>query len=324
LDLRQTLERLVELGKAIPSDAAASASEAVCSEVESCRSLINIDIDCGANIESRYAVLRQGSRSGALWQLRAARRGADAVQSSPAGVNPQWGARAMWAPPTLRRIQREHEASLPRAGSIAQHVPSPVDIVEEAVGETAAPVKTVEDGAGEAATPANAVEDAAGDCLPDEASEELGEFWGAGGARWAWAMNGSTQNGWIRFCHSGTLDSKWGKGSWRHLAQQAVELTGWSPIGSSKAPVMLITFNSVEHALRLRSNRDDDAESLVFEMVARRYLGRGDLSLASQGADSSALCPGSPVCCPTIGWPQREEQKQKLSGPDGGEGVPAG
>jgi hypothetical protein len=104
-------------------------------------------------------------------------------------------------------------------------------------------------------------------------------------------------------------------------------LTGWSPIGASKAPVMLVTFNSVEHVLRLRLDRDRG--ELVFEMVDRRRIDRGDPSLASDDADSTALCPGAPVCSPTRGWPQplngaKNEQRRKPPCLDGGEGVPAG
>mmetsp|Transcript_52211 Transcript_52211/g.151717 ORF Transcript_52211/g.151717 Transcript_52211/m.151717 type:complete len:680 (-) Transcript_52211:74-2113(-) len=109
---------------------------------------------------------------------------------------------------------------------------------------------------------------------------ELGQEWVARGREWAWAHDGARQNGWFRLQEAGALESKWGSGAWRRL-------------GAAPPLLLLVTFNGIEHALRLT-----DAG---FDVVSRRRLS-SEGSLAGD-VQSAALGSGAPACCPTKGWP---------------------
>jgi len=118
--------------------------------------------------------------------------------------------------------------------------------------------------------------------VEDAGSDELGEDWIARGTEWAWAHNGSRQNGWIRLLKGGLVGSKWGAGNWKCLH-------------SSEPPLLLVTFKGVEHALRLNAGG--------FDMVAKRRLNlEGSLADSAQNGDH-VPGPDSPACCPTRGWP---------------------
>jgi len=126
--------------------------------------------------------------------------------------------------------------------------------------------------------------DASGDAgsitSPNAGPGDLGEGWAAHGSEWAWAHDGTRQNGWMRLQVGGLLSSKWGAGHWRLLSIQ-------------QPPLLLVTFSGVEHALRLTN--------IGFDMVSKRRLA-SEGSLADS-VHSGACCPDPPACCPTRGWP---------------------
>ena len=88
----------------------------------------------------------------------------------------------------------------------------------------------------------------------------------------------------------GGAASKWGAGRWRLLE-------------AASPPLLLVTFNEVEHALRL----DDASQGPPgFAMVSKRRLA-GERSLVEDvgsSAYSRAIEPQSVPCCATRGWPQ--------------------
>merc|ERR1719221_2209281 len=103
----------------------------------------------------------------------------------------------------------------------------------------------------------------AGDSTPiecDAAAEELGEAWSPHGAEWAWANDGQRQNGWIRLCQRGRANTKWGGGTWQLLA------------AGPQPPLLLVTFNSVEHALRLTVGNAENGSAIGFDVVSKRRL----------------------------------------------------
>merc|ERR1712070_271315 len=91
--------------------------------------------------------------------------------------------------------------------------------------------------------------------------EEVGSPWGPFGMSWSWAHNGIKRNGWFRLCHDGQLSTKWGMGNWKVLRPDGNEI-----------PLLLVTFNGVEHALRLIDDKDGR-----FDVVSIRSIedGRG-------------------------------------------------
>lgn len=163
-----------------------------------------------------------------------------------------------------------------------------------------------------------------GGTTEDATAEELGEAWGAHGVAWAWAHDGSRQNGWLHLHAGGSLSTKWGPGRWKLLAAPT------APLHSSSAekeeeealpppppPLLLVTFSAVEHALRLVSA---GAGSPGFYLVARRRLASGERSLAEDaGADGdgggtaaatliAALAALDGAVAPALttrGWPER-------------------
>lgn len=124
--------------------------------------------------------------------------------------------------------------------------------------------------------------------------EELGPDWAPHGAEWTWAHDGERQNGWFHLHGGGRLATKWGSGSWRLLQDPS----------SSLPPLLLVTFNAVEHALRLELGGDDGQRPVRFAMVSKRRLGQQE-SLARQGVASVGRLfnPESAPCCETGGWP---------------------
>lgn len=128
---------------------------------------------------------------------------------------------------------------------------------------------------------------AASEPAQDATLEELGEHWGPLGAEWAWAHDGSRQNGWVRLLSGGALTSKWGTGTWRLLQVQA-----------ETPPLLLVTFHEVEHALRLNGPRSR------FDIIAKRRL-QNERSLAEDVGSPGYLAAVNPLtepCCPTRGW----------------------
>lgn len=129
--------------------------------------------------------------------------------------------------------------------------------------------------------------------LTDEvaSSEELGKEWGAFSTEWLWAQDGTKQNGWFRLCSKGQLASKWGPGQWQVL--RPVE---------GKAPFLLVTFNGVEHALRLMQG--DEAR---FDVVSMRQIKAGQKSLTEDSASLLRVSePAAAAVCETQGWPGQE------------------
>lgn len=128
--------------------------------------------------------------------------------------------------------------------------------------------------------------------------EELGEGWGSFGAEWCWAHNGTKENGWIRLCSGGRLESKWGAGTWASMARAE----------AAETPLLLVTFNAIEHALRLMHTRTSDASECPgrFDVVSIRRLGDGQKSLAEDLCGSEALKSDAPAICTTQGWPKVE------------------
>lgn len=123
----------------------------------------------------------------------------------------------------------------------------------------------------------------------DASAEELGEYWGVHGAEWAWAHDGLKQNGWIHLRSGGAVASRWGLGKWTLLE-------------ATQPPLLLITFNDVEHALRLE---DDGKGPPGFDLVLKRRLA-GEQSVAedpSSPAYGRLVDPRTPACCATRGWP---------------------
>merc|ERR1712232_1448856 len=81
--------------------------------------------------------------------------------------------------------------------------------------------------------------------------------------------DGARQNGWLRLLSGGKLTSKWGTGMWDLLPPSAE----WP----EEAPLLLVTFNLVEHALRLIESASDnaaerDTPSVYFDVVSKRRL----------------------------------------------------
>jgi hypothetical protein len=118
--------------------------------------------------------------------------------------------------------------------------------------------------------------------------EELGPEWGAPGAHWVWAHNGTKPNGWFRLCRKGRLVSKWGSGIWYILRAS-----------DEAMPLLIITFSGVEHGLRLLPGDEPK-----FDTVSVRRLKEGQQSLKE---DANSLrrvsAVDSPVVCMTVGWP---------------------
>lgn len=116
--------------------------------------------------------------------------------------------------------------------------------------------------------------------LENAGPDELGARWAVHGSEWAWAHDGTTQNGWVQLQKGGVLSSKWGRGDWRLL-------------DGLEAPLLLVTFKGVEHALRLTD--------VGFDMVSRRRLAFQCSLAVDMQRDS--LGPDALACCPTRGWP---------------------
>jgi len=119
--------------------------------------------------------------------------------------------------------------------------------------------------------------------LQDATAEELGSAWADAGTKWAWAHDGTRQNGWFHLCRGGGVLSKWGAGTWRLL--DICQLT---------PPLLVVTFNAVEHLLRLVGAR---TEAASFEIISKRRLTIENC--VAEGEIES----GAPPCCPTRGWP---------------------
>jgi len=129
--------------------------------------------------------------------------------------------------------------------------------------------------------------DTAGDAVDPE---HLGGEWGKFGADWCWAHNGLQPNGWFRLCVDGQLVSKWGSGSWELLKR-----------ADGLAPLLLVTFNAVEHALRLMQG---DVTPGRFDVVAIRRIKDGQRSLKTDDFGASrALQEDAPAICGSQGWP---------------------
>lgn len=135
---------------------------------------------------------------------------------------------------------------------------------------------------------------AAAEDLQEPLPQELGKQWGAHGYRWAWAHDGENENGWFRLHAGGVLTTIWGNGTWELLERNSTEL-------------LLVTFSSVEHALRFQDG--GSAAGASFDMVSKRRLntqpGLGDD--IRRGCHVEALDPGAPPCGTTRGWPQRAD-----------------
>mmetsp|Transcript_61780 Transcript_61780/g.135119 ORF Transcript_61780/g.135119 Transcript_61780/m.135119 type:complete len:326 (-) Transcript_61780:196-1173(-) len=120
------------------------------------------------------------------------------------------------------------------------------------------------------------------EAAPEASSEELGEPWGRGGARWVWAHDGTRPNGWIVFCQGGLLQTKWMEGSWQPLEQDPA--------------CILVTFNDVEHLLRL------DA-SLRFRLILKRRLENGMSIIKDiQDLGLQPTLRRFSTAIPTVGW----------------------
>eukprot|EP00927_Polykrikos_kofoidii_P040412 TRINITY_DN34552_c0_g1_i1.p1 TRINITY_DN34552_c0_g1~~TRINITY_DN34552_c0_g1_i1.p1 ORF type:complete len:1456 (-),score=225.31 TRINITY_DN34552_c0_g1_i1:179-4546(-) len=133
-----------------------------------------------------------------------------------------------------------------------------------------------------------------------------------GGVEWAWAHGGHRVNGWIRVLDDGVLDTKWGRGRWALL-----------DIDKAVAPLLVATFNDVEHSLRLGSEADEKIEDeekrprlhqdganssttvgAFFVVVAVRRLAMGDRSVFDEIDDRSYLWEAREASrCKTRGWP---------------------
>merc|ERR1712232_297327 len=125
-------------------------------------------------------------------------------------------------------------------------------------------------------------------------SEELSKEWGTFGMDWSWAHNGTKQNGWFRLCRSGQLMSKWGPGNWQLLRPAEGEV-----------PLLLVTFNGVEHALRLMEGKEAlEGKDARFDVVCMRRIKDGQQSLSEDPASLSRVSePSAPAVCTAQGWP---------------------
>lgn len=229
---------------------------------------------------ARCSLHSRGKRRALYWRLT---RPEESDLTQPESREPAtWGPKMLWIPSELLQYQPQQEAA-------ANGKP---EGAEEALG---------------AGSP---------DQEDDEAvlSKELGSGWGAHGSEWAWAHDGSRQNGWLRLHRGGTLTSKWGAGTW--------ELLPTSDAWPEEFPLLLVTFNLVEHALRLTlggSGGGDttgdasagtcDIASASFDVVCKRRLAldKGvaeDLQASKAGAlEKDPRDPKTLRCCPTKGWP---------------------
>merc|ERR1712217_1018840 len=123
----------------------------------------------------------------------------------------------------------------------------------------------------------------------DDPSPEDLEDWGSCSTKWAWAHDGSRQNGWFHLQNGGALVTKWGGGTWQLLH-------------GPNTPLLLVTFSTVEHALRLN---DPDTDHPTFDMVSKRRL-TSSRSLADEVGDDKEhplLLPTAPPISTTRGWP---------------------
>jgi len=128
--------------------------------------------------------------------------------------------------------------------------------------------------------------------LREPLPQELGKHWGAHGYRWAWAHDGENENGWFRLHAGGVLTTNWGNGTWELLERNSTE-------------VLLVTFCSVEHALRFQDVGSTAGAS--FDMVSKRRLNQqpGIRDDIRRGCHVEALDPGAPAAGTTRGWPLR-------------------
>merc|ERR1711924_500606 len=117
--------------------------------------------------------------------------------------------------------------------------------------------------------------------------------WSPFGLDWSWAHNGIKANGWIKLRSKGQLMTKWGPGNWQLLRPAAEE-----------APLLLVTFGGIEHALRLILEKDDLEHEARFDVVALRRIKDGERSLTEDPEGlSRASVASAPAACATQGWP---------------------
>eukprot|EP00931_Biecheleriopsis_adriatica_P043887 TRINITY_DN2507_c0_g1_i1.p1 TRINITY_DN2507_c0_g1~~TRINITY_DN2507_c0_g1_i1.p1 ORF type:complete len:839 (+),score=182.29 TRINITY_DN2507_c0_g1_i1:29-2518(+) len=119
------------------------------------------------------------------------------------------------------------------------------------------------------------------------------EAWETRGLEWAWAHNGTRQNGWIKPLANGALATKWGRGTWQFLE---------APDPASRrdrAPLMLASFGATQHVLRLMP-LPVEGHRKTFEVVFKQHT--QDAKPFDQDMLETLFQPDMKPSCPTRGW----------------------